>query len=70
MRSPEWLPVVPLRAGSASLHWHRSRHGQPSVIAERSARKEPLQSMVEVHEVGGDDQLAGHGHWIHRSPDH
>ena len=22
------------RAGSASLHWHESRHGQPSVIAD------------------------------------
>jgi hypothetical protein len=22
------------RAGSASLHWHGSRHGQPSVIAD------------------------------------
>jgi hypothetical protein len=25
---------VTLRAGSASLHWHGSRHGQPSVISD------------------------------------
>lgn len=25
---------VMLHAGSASLHWHGSRHGQPSVIAD------------------------------------
>ena len=25
---------VMLRAGFASLHWHGSRHGQPSVIAD------------------------------------
>jgi hypothetical protein len=26
------------RAGSASLHWHESRHGQPSVIADVSKK--------------------------------
>jgi hypothetical protein len=28
------------RAGSASLHWHESRHGQPSVIADVRQKKE------------------------------
>ncbi len=28
-----------LRAGSASLHWHGSRHGQPSVIADVGRQK-------------------------------
>ncbi len=30
---------VMLRAGSASLHWHGSRHGQPSVIADSDKLK-------------------------------
>jgi len=39
---------VTLRAGSASLHWHGSRHGQPSVIADVSKNMSPLRQLILI----------------------